>query len=187
MSEHPKNPTTRPGTEFSDFSTGDRKSSTAELRALSAITAIVGCWPATKIDEDDKLGVWLRAVGDLSNDRIKAGIEALPRVDREFAPSPGQFRELCIRAYRPPEPERPPQIEYHSEKQKAWRFVQGKYSVRITFGLAPNIPNPDYMGDFDWEYVVLSAKYPVSDSLTAHQAAWDALRTDFETEWSKAA
>jgi len=80
-----------------------------------------------------------------------------------------------------------PQVEYHSDKQKAWRFVQGKYQRHVTFGMLMNIPNPDYIGDFDWEYVVLSAKWPTDDSLTAHQAAWDAIRTDFEAEWGKAA
>jgi hypothetical protein len=72
--------------------------SSASDKVRAVVSAVVSAYPNSRVDPRDITGVWLGAVGDLSTNQIRHGIEQMAKSADKYAPSPGQFRALCIRA-----------------------------------------------------------------------------------------
>lgn len=138
------------------------------------------CWPNSQYDPRDAAGIWVSALDGLSEAQVKHGIDTLPKMTAQFAPSPGQFRELCL-TYRAPEV---PRVTYQrdtSAKALAWRACQVAYAVRVCGqSLVTEAPPTD----FDVLGLVDNAAVPAGESLSAHKHAWAALKRDFERAWA---
>lgn len=170
-------PTTRRATPSASYST-------AEQAIRAVLAEVLSCWPHAKVDREDSTGAWRRAVETLSYDQVRTGIQQLSQLDRPHPPAPGEFRSLCIRAYRPEDPPAPERIADHTAKGRAWRVCQAKFAERVV-SFPVDIPMPIYDGPFDWQYVVASAPMPESSQIAGHQYVFRRLRQIFEVEWEK--
>jgi hypothetical protein len=172
--------TARP--EPSKHSTSSQQSSSPKTAAV--LSAILQVWPGAQVDRRDPLGVWSTALSGLTDEQIRAGVKSLSLSAERFPPTPGQFRAMCISAYRQPE-SRPAQLPDNSERARAWRYVQSQFAKRILSGsaYAAMVPAVEYGGPFDWRSVVAAAQLPTADGLHAHQAAFDDLRREFNSAW----
>lgn len=169
-------------------------------------------WRSAALSTADQgvVRVWEMAVRDLPTSTLLIGCEALAKCEDKFAPNPGRFRRMCLDAA---EAKRQADrrtadsmadvrakavLNDRSPHDAAWAACQSAFARRILADGDDNglghaavklLPNADhgtkYRTEFDWEYVVRSARLPDSARYDDHKAAFDELRDLFLEEWNR--